>query len=668
MKKIIFYLSLLMLGTNMGVKAQDYWVGGVQPTFTVTTTTTGDCTIGGNHFVVGSTVISGAMAVAGIGIIGGTATLSSDVNIGGVLTVAGNGTIGGTATLSSDVNIGGIFTVANNANVAGTLAVAGGTIDMNMPTDVGPRAIQANSTLYGLALLGGSAPTNGGGIGLWGIGGGLLPGGVSYSSTGVTDAGHLFAYINPSSGAATINASISSYGATFRGPLIVGNGTSLSNIVAGDALTVKERLGFYSPTDGTWRQMRGNTITSRLALFANTDTVDGSSIMMHSYYDTTSGLAGAIEYISVREDNKGHIFKCWGTNNVNTNYATIASVGSIFGRGTTISDIVGGDVVTVKDRLGFFNSVDASWRSIHGNTSAGGLSISSTYSNSDGSSIEMYGPTHATADQAGSIHYSSYGTSIFGHVFTNNDGSSNHDNLVILNDGRTVVGQDVNIASTDPNDVLTVKDRLGFYAVNATDPRIINANADQSNLTIHEDSNTPGCATIVMHGTQYSDAARRGSIWHISNGDTGLGHMFLTYKPSTSSYVPNLAIRNDKKIVIGEDLIWGPSGIYLPGDYLLYVQKGILTEKLRVANHGDGANWADFVFAKNYHLIPLNELDMYIKVNKHLPEIPTAEDVARDGVDVGAIEAKLLQKIEELTLYVIQQQKEIDTLKQQTSK
>jgi Leucine-rich repeat (LRR) protein len=73
--------------------------------------------------------------------------------------------------------------------------------------------------------------------------------------------------------------------------------------------------------------------------------------------------------------------------------------------------------------------------------------------------------------------------------------------------------------------------------------------------------------------------------------------------------------------------------------------------------------WADFVFDRNYKLRPLNEVELFIKRNGHLPEIPSAAQVEKEGVDLGAMDAKLLQKIEELTLYIIKQDKEIQELK-----
>lgn len=73
--------------------------------------------------------------------------------------------------------------------------------------------------------------------------------------------------------------------------------------------------------------------------------------------------------------------------------------------------------------------------------------------------------------------------------------------------------------------------------------------------------------------------------------------------------------------------------------------------------------WSDFVFDDGYRLPTLAELEQYVKANRHLPDIPSAAEVEQEGVDLGQMNAKLLQKVEELTLYVIDLQKQIDELK-----
>ena len=74
------------------------------------------------------------------------------------------------------------------------------------------------------------------------------------------------------------------------------------------------------------------------------------------------------------------------------------------------------------------------------------------------------------------------------------------------------------------------------------------------------------------------------------------------------------------------------------------------------------ATWPDYVFKKGYIRPSLNSLSRYIKANNHLPGLPSADSVAKNGIDLGANQARLLQKIEELTLYIIEQDRKIDAL------
>ena len=74
-------------------------------------------------------------------------------------------------------------------------------------------------------------------------------------------------------------------------------------------------------------------------------------------------------------------------------------------------------------------------------------------------------------------------------------------------------------------------------------------------------------------------------------------------------------------------------------------------------------DWSDFVFDDGYNLRPLGEVERYIEANRHLPDIPSAQEVEEEGVDVGEMNKLLLQKVEELTLYIIDLQKQIDELK-----
>ncbi len=100
-----------------------------------------------------------------------------------------------------------------------------------------------------------------------------------------------------------------------------------------------------------------------------------------------------------------------------------------------------------------------------------------------------------------------------------------------------------------------------------------------------------------------------------------------------------------------------------PGNYKLAVEGIIGAREVKVTTSA----WADFVFHPTYKLRTLFEVEQFIKINKHLPEIPTEAEVKENGISIGEMNAKLLQKIEELTLYMIEQQKQINEMKEQNA-
>jgi len=89
----------------------------------------------------------------------------------------------------------------------------------------------------------------------------------------------------------------------------------------------------------------------------------------------------------------------------------------------------------------------------------------------------------------------------------------------------------------------------------------------------------------------------------------------------------------------------------------------IYAEKMEIRADALGCYWPDYVFAPDYELRSLDEVAAFIQENQHLPEVPSAAEVAERGIDVGEMNMLLLKKVEELTLYILQQQKEIDELK-----
>jgi hypothetical protein len=155
-----------------------------------------------------------------------------------------------------------------------------------------------------------------------------------------------------------------------------------------------------------------------------------------------------------------------------------------------------------------------------------------------------------------------------------------------------------------------------------------------------------------------------------ANGNAQTAQNYLLFLGNTN----NIGIKTNKTskadlTVKGKVLIGDPDNTILntPGTYGLYVENGIITSNLRVAVVG-GTYWPDYVFGDDYKLKSLNEISSYVKSHKHLPGIPSSGEVEKEGVDMMQMNIKLLEKVEELTLYLIKQEERIKTLEIQLQK
>lgn len=149
-------------------------------------------------------------------------------------------------------------------------------------------------------------------------------------------------------------------------------------------------------------------------------------------------------------------------------------------------------------------------------------------------------------------------------------------------------------------------------------------------------------------------------IWSNSNSNN-----YLVFQPSwgntgIGTYTPNAKLHLNGAMLIGNNSARIATG------YSLSVVGKVIAEEVKVQL---SASWPDYVFDEGYKLMPIEDLEKSIRQNKHLPNIPSAAEVTTaNGIQLGEMNRKLVEKVEELTLYIIQLKKENATLEGRLTK
>lgn len=240
------------------------------------------------------------------------------------------------------------------------------------------------------------------------------------------------------------------------------------------------------------------------------------------------------------------------------------------------------------------------------------------------------------------------------------------------------------------NGEVTLKGDNGSVTIGATDAQTMTFNTDKSMFVFNKpiSGNANLGALKIMSSTGYLDLGTMDddyvrfktnmSAYHFdkplclqSTVIRGTGRALLFYTNTNTQCLTLL----DNRVGIGTqnpqyklDVKGGLYAKYIIADSILHagqvvVENTIRTQELIVETTG-----ADFVFADDYQLRPLNEVKAFIQENKHLPEIQSAKEMQEDGVSVSELQTKLLQKIEELTLYILQQEERIQALEAELNK
>ncbi|MCD4731531.1 MAG: hypothetical protein K8R74_13085 [Bacteroidales bacterium] len=208
---------------------------------------------------------------------------------------------------------------------------------------------------------------------------------------------------------------------------------------------------------------------------------------------------------------------------------------------------------------------------------------------------------------------------------------------LVIKDGIFNVGNELEIQDYNGNTTMVFSDygRLGIGDVSPQAALHIKGN-DWPNSFLYLESDIDGDAGIRFY--EGSDPK-----WHMFNNSTIDG--FQIYNQNSSQLI---FYANQSTGSVGIGTVNTATG------YKLSVDGKLACEEVLVKNSD---NWPDFVFLDNYDLLSLENLELQIKENNHLPGIPSAKEVEENGFHLADMQKKVLQKVEELTLYTIEQGK-----------
>ena len=214
----------------------------------------------------------------------------------------------------------------------------------------------------------------------------------------------------------------------------------------------------------------------------------------------------------------------------------------------------------------------------------------------------------------------------------------------------------VGIGTNDPQKSLDVR--------GTTQTRSLEVGREYSNFSLISGFRTGVTNTSILSLGQYDPQTQ---YEHVALDLKSSGELYLRYRNIQGSTTPATILNIHTN---GADVLKLNEAGRFELEYLGYGPALIIRsenanrEILRLENHGllrarrvkiDLDTWADFVFMENYQLMPLGELRSFIQKNKHLPNVPSEEELQEEGLDLAEMNKILMQKIEELTLYILEQ-------------
>lgn len=235
--------------------------------------------------------------------------------------------------------------------------------------------------------------------------------------------------------------------------------------------------------------------------------------------------------------------------------------------------------------------------------------------------------------------------------FIKDNASGNY--RMVIRHGKIGIGTD------DPHQTLDINGTINATEILRNGQQLNTSQWTTSGSSIYYNAGNIGIGTtnpiLPLHistGMQIGTSTTANQNFHwVAHDWSGIWGLRL-YSGNNGAGTHLMTITNNGNIGIGTPT---PDA-----NYKLSVNGHVRAKEIKVE-----ANWSDFVFKPDYHLMSLSDVEKYIQENGHLEGIPTEQEVNENGVDLGVTSSKLLQKIEELTLYVIEQNKRIEKLEKE---
>ena len=339
----------------------------------------------------------------------------------------------------------------------------------------------------------------------------------------------------------------------------------------------------------------------------------------------------------------------------------------------------------------------------------GGSFVLPTFTDTDAQSLNLTGnvlsisngntvtlPTYTDTDAqslalSGNVLSISNGNSVTLPSFTEVDGSTTNELQTLSQNGNTITlsqnGGTITLPTftdTDAQSLVLTGNVLSISNGNSvtlpsftdTDDQTLTLSGDTLSIANGNTITLPSTSVVAGTNVTVSGNGSTATPYQISANDTSLYANNGALNQSTTVNNNRVVDMNDRNIWFNTSTSTNNGKIYLgsstsypttTGNYKLFVEGGILTEKVKVALRNT-ANWADYVFADDYKLMPLNEVESFVKTNKHLPGVLSANEIVESGLDVAEMQSKHMEKIEELTLYIIDQDKKLSTQQQAIEK